>query len=189
MNATPHKHKALTDIYYAAPEWWDVIEYKGGVVRWVNSDYLIWDEGVKYDLRKSAKHPDNIKPKKKLIDWSKMPRGTMTNRGELIALHSDEESNVRAVRNNAWIHCSEHRSLRLAEQTEFTYWGGGECPVPEGVVVEVIWDDRTKERAVGKDEAILQWSHDTYCASNKIITAYRITGLADGWTDNPEEAV
>jgi hypothetical protein len=150
--------------------------------KWEATFEPCWSNLFEYELRKSAKHPDNIKPKKKLIDWSKMPRGTMTSFGELtgtcngLAYVAPDYSVTDEF---------DFAKLRLAEQTQFTYWGGGKCPVPEGVVVEVVlrqWNapnEYTSPENVG-------WSHDNFDGD---IIAYRIISLADGWTDNPGEAM
>lgn len=117
----PHVHKAKTDIYYAAPDCWDVyyegdsvavafpafhpdytyrldpspkhpsyavwLEWKEHPEWWsvachqhIATQYEypfdkaglpIWRVDAGYYLKKSPKHPDNIKPKKKLLDWRK----------------------------------------------------------------------------------------------------------------------
>jgi hypothetical protein len=134
-----------------------------------------------YHIIKTDKHPDNQKPKKKLIDWSKMPKGTMTNQGELISHVSDH--NFCVVLTGHQTTGAHYGGLRLEEQTDFTYWSGGDCPVPAGVTVEVI--GRDGEQAKGGRGAF-HWKHR---GINQDSIAYRITGLTEGWTDNPEGAV
>ena len=133
MNPTPHKHKAQIDIYYAAPDHWDVYCRADETENFRRIKHPDWDSDYEYELRKSAKHPDNIKPKKRLIDWSKMPRGTMTNYGEFLRLAEKFHAMVLG-HGTSNVHVVTLSSLCLAEQTKFTYWPGGECPVPEGVV-------------------------------------------------------
>jgi hypothetical protein len=179
---TPHKHKALTDIYYAAPEWWDVYSRLIGDDFWDIAKTPYWLETKEYELRKSAKHPDNIKPKKRLIDWAKMPRGAMTNCGTFLSV---SKQYAHILQDNDYAVCillSELR-LRLKEQTQFTYWGGGECPVPEGLSLEILSRGNGRGPLPSCVTSVWQHSGDT-----RDIIAYRITGLADGWTDNPEEA-
>jgi hypothetical protein len=179
--AKPHKHKELIDIYYASTGWWDV--YYGMGIDWQRVAIPTWNPDLYYKLEKSALHPDNIKPKKRLIDWSKMPRGAMTNYGMLWEATSPNVIWLIADKEDGLYSRSQH-TLRLAEQTQFTYWGGGECPVPDGVVVEVT----TRERVVYARESVnLIWRHDDDYLTD--IIAYRITGLADGWTDDPEASV
>jgi hypothetical protein len=183
MNAIPHKHAEKIKQWADAPDWWDVYYRECATSDWAKVlTSPGWAPDYEYELRKSAKHPDNIKPKKRLIDWLDMPAGTMTNCGELrgfamsTAYVSPDYSVVDQIAPS---------KLRLKEQTEFTYWPGGECPVPEGVRTEVIYRDGVKKRAYLSDVPHL-WKHER---QDSDIIAYRITGLADGFTDNPEEAV
>lgn len=130
-----------------------------------------------------------IKPKKKLIDWSKMPRGAMTNCGELIGFSSPHPVSGKiypqCLRKSFDSSSYNMEQLRLEEQTQFTYWGGGECPVPEGVNVKCI----LRKGIELNNCSNLYWMHDYGVTPDRHIIAYRITGLADGWTDNPEESV
>jgi len=186
MNPTPksHKHAALIKQWADAPEWWDVYANNQYLVGWqILVTSPVWDENTGYKLEKSAKHPDN-KPKKKLIDWSKMPRGTMTNHGELRHV-SPAQAYLEKYEDGVFVRIGVGVSLlRLKEQTQFTYWGGGKCPVPEGVVVETVLADRTVCSDLPKYHWLPQ-SSSTY----KHVVGYRIIGLADGWTDVPENAV
>jgi hypothetical protein len=130
-----------------------------------------------------------IKPKKRLIDWSKMPRGTMTNCGEFLGFSSPHPISRKiypqCLRASFDSSSYNMEQLRLAEQTQFTYWGGGECPVPEGVVVEAILRDGDKYKNP------TSWRHaiindEPHCGD---VIAYRIIGLASDYTDNPSEAL
>lgn len=151
-------------------------------------DPFFWRIGSKYEIRKTDKHPDNIKPKPKLIDWSRVPAGTMTNFGIVIHEYpSDFEQ--RLTLQNAIVKWNQYTELRLVEQTKFTYWGGGDCPVPEGVRFEVIFRDGDNTRLVDGAPNIYRWTHANTSQSKMIdIIAYRIVGLSEGYTDNPEEA-
>lgn len=54
---------------------------------------------------------------------------------------------------------------------QYTYWGGGECPVSPDTVVDIIYRDRS----VWTGEAGLQtWEHDTDWFEAENIIAYRI---------------
>jgi hypothetical protein len=121
-----------------------------------------------------------IKPALKLIDWSKMPAGTMTNHGELLEVNSLTQSAITLVGCDTeyW----KLNNLRLAEQTKFTYWGGGDCPVPDSTTFEVVLRTGDKQKAVFQS----QWQHK--CNDQDQVIAYRITSLADGWTDDPSNA-
>jgi hypothetical protein len=133
-----------------------------------------------YQVIKTHKHPDN-RPKKKLIDWGKMPIGAMTNRGELVDVLGVVTRNVLGSHN---FHASSCSELRLVEQNDFTFWGGGECPVPDGVVVEAVYRGRACDSFSGVKTR--NWWHTGQSVD---IIGYRVTGLEEGWTDNPEEAV
>jgi hypothetical protein len=188
MNATPHKHAALIKQWADAPEWWDVYFREPATSAWTKVALTPgWAPNYEYELRESAEHPDKHpenKPKKRLIDWSKMPRGTMTSGGTFLSVYGYYanilQSNDRLVR----ILLSE---LRLKEQTQFTYWGGGECPVPEGVVGQVIF----RKGNIGGQQDISKYGGHLWAHHNNFADtiAYRITGLADEWTDVPEDAV
>jgi hypothetical protein len=124
-------------------------------------------------------------PKNKLIDWAKMPRGTMTSHGELIWVNGDR----------AWCfqegNCSNFSVyvLRLRPATtEWQAWTGGDCPVPDGTLVDItLRDGIVVPHTIAVD---LRWWHpmDDALLYGDII-AYRVVGLADGYTDNPDEAV
>jgi hypothetical protein len=185
MNATPHKHAELIKQWADAPEWWDVYCSQPIVsTSIVNTPNPDWNATLVYELRKSAKHPDNIKPKKKLIDWSRMPRGTMTNFGEFLRVPEGITGTkyFSVMNSNFYVINIMKEEVRLAEQTQFTYWGGGECPVPEGVVVEVVFRDGDKTPDLADD---FTWEH---VKNSGDIIAYRILKLADNFTDNPSEA-
>jgi hypothetical protein len=76
------------------------------------------------------------KPFMKLIDWTKVPRGTMTNYGEFIAISNKGKGQMvdRFNANYDWrLENVEFFFLRIVPQTRWTYHDGGECPVPEGL--------------------------------------------------------
>jgi len=66
MNAVTHKHAALIKQWVDAPEWWDVY-FSPATGVWRRVMEPSWIAEFDYKLEKSAKHPDNIKPKKRLI--------------------------------------------------------------------------------------------------------------------------
>ncbi len=183
MNATPHRHAEKIKQWADSPEWWDVYFREPATSAWTKVlTSPGWAPDYEYELRKSAKHPDN-KPKKRLIDWSKMPIGTMTNRGEIRAVFGDFVQLEVREKNIPKYDLTIPQNLRLAEQTQFTYWDGKGNPVPEGVVAEYKY-------------IISSNGKPTVCVSKHLMSehvaigvGYRITGLADGWTDVPEEAV
>lgn len=120
----------------------------------------------------------------KLIDWTKVPRGTMTDLGEVLLV---KQSAVPYAILFDGEDCREYHigHLRIVPQTRWTYHDGGECPVPEGLVVDVITRAGDLGCGIGNDSD-LSWSDS---ASDDDIIAYRITGVdrAGGWTDDPSE--
>ena len=61
-------------------------------------------------------------------------------------------------------------------------WSGGECPLPNGVVVEVterggiVWQD--------EDVTELDWDH---CEKDQQIISFRVTGIHPEWTEEVGE--
>jgi hypothetical protein len=143
-----------------------------------------WKKDREYQIVKGLNHPDN-QSKKKLINWSKMPAGTMTNFGKLLHVVDPFVNSIAIVFDETTCHSKEYRQsdLRIAEQTEFTYWAGGECPLPDGLHIGFVLRDGSTCDVVHASR--LCWSHRS--GANDCI-AYRIIGLADGWTDDPKQA-
>lgn len=175
--------QSLVDSGEVAKGWWKIYQ----------TTYHSYDETLKpnwlpdthYEIQKTDKHPENCKPALKLIDWSKMPTGAMTNKGRLIGHSSEIVLVLVEETKNAFPYATRflYADVRLAQQTKWAYWGGGDCPVPDGLVVEAIFRD--DKNSVLKFPDQLEWEH--YKVSSDII-AYRIIGLADGWTDDPRKA-
>jgi hypothetical protein len=126
-----------------------------------------------------------IKPALQLIDWSKMPAGTMTNHGELLKVNSLTQSAITLVGCDTeyW----KLNNLRLAEQTTFTHLPKGTPPpVVEGLVFEYEYPAAIFVGATIVDYATGHtWLHSVPC-----IYAYRVIGVdhANGWTDDPSNA-
>lgn len=68
----------------------------------------------------------------------------------------------------------EELELAPASEQPWMFWGGGACPVPEGVTFEVT----CRSGAVREQEEVSDWTHTVNIGD---IIAYRITGLAEGW--------
>lgn len=136
------------------------------------------------------------KEQKRLIDWAKMPKGVMTNIGKT-QLGMSNIGEFQMVCNDT---CSAvlirdsplrlinpfTKNLRLAHENyqPWILWMGGECPVPEGVKVRVILRDGSDCYYV---QHICKWKYEARPMTLDIIS-YKVIGLEDGWTDNPEEA-
>ena len=180
-----------------AAGWWEW-EFQG--LAWPEykpllSAYPAWDSGRKYRYTMTDKHPQYVppkpKPKLKLIDMSKLPRGTMV----CISLISTDKYYVHG-HNSGYTQLidyidggSTHQKTsrtHIVEQKDFTYWGGGECPVPDGVLVEVV--TRGTQTLMFTAPTVQVWAHNAQTVSLYEIIGYRIIGVAPGWTDNPEQA-
>lgn len=158
-----------------APQFYDVVEYR-------------------YSM--TLQHPQYVpaKPSLRLVDLSKLPVGTKMKADsgltyKIIVSGAPEvygsgmrlllESDNRRPGVFFW-----GETLRIAEQKDFTYWDGGDCPVPEGLMIECVRRAGTKFIATsGRTGGF--WNH---CLNDRDIIGYRIIGVEDGWTDNPSEA-
>lgn len=74
-----------------------------------------------------------------------------------------------------WQIANKAIEIALAEQQPWLNWRGGECPVPEGVMVEVTYRSGATDKGEGIGQA---WG--LYNNAGDIIE-YRITGIAKGW--------
>lgn len=131
---------------------------------------------------------DGPKPELKKLDWLKVPDGTLVevsnNKGVWLPRYffRGEDGNFEVYSGGctALTVCGGTTcfdKIRLIENPEFTYWPGGDCPLPEGVMVEVVVRDGDK---ITKKEAIVYlW---TNTKSYHDIIAYRIVGVAEGWS-------
>jgi hypothetical protein len=125
-----------------------------------------------------------IKPALKLIDWSKMPVGTMTDEGFIVKTYR-----FSAVVFSEMLGAKElcHAYLRLKEQTTFTHLPAGTPPpVVEGLVFEYEYPAAIFVGTTIVDYATAHtWLHSVPC-----IYAYRVIGVdhANGWTDDPSNA-
>lgn len=137
-----------------------------------------------------------IEPEKKKLEWSKIPVNTVvsvSDDGENWLLRhffrqaTDGRFQVFAngTSKDTGAVNFDYRHCKLIEQTTFTYWPGGGCPLSDGVMVECVFIDdgirHTKCFVAGSDDAWNNcWDSDPLNGYQKII-AYRIIGLADGW--------
>lgn len=173
--------------------WWKWEFYSADKIgEWVNTTEPSFSFYIQYQFTMTDKHPNFVKiptkTKLKLVNMIGLPNGSAvcvenhptygivianTGGNALCILVNDTQQLI-----NQWM----TYKLRIIEQKDFTYWGGGVCPVPAGVVVEVVMRNKRVEeyQAIG-----CRWSHDVY---EKDIIAYRLVGLAEGWTDDPELA-
>jgi hypothetical protein len=194
--APAHPHYAkyiewtrLVDAGEVAKGWWNVSTWHSVVGTSCYTPEPKWFPDLDYEIRKTDKHPDNAKPSLKLIDWGKVPVGSMTNYGTLLRSQiSSTDGRLILVAMNevtGTVDVADYRvaDYRLAQQTKFTYLPAGTPPpVVEGLVFEyeypaaVFFGNTIKEYARGRTNL-----HNVPC-----INAYRVIGLAPGYTDNPK---
>jgi hypothetical protein len=136
-----------------------------------------WHIHFAYYIVKTDKHPDNAKPALKLIDWTKVPVGCQTSQGELMD-YAEPWAWVNNTKNSILLVAAVN--LRLREQTTFTHLPTDTPPpVVDGLVFEY--------EVVSTNECRYTYTD----LKNKVYRdciAYRVIGLAPGYTDNPELA-
>ena len=141
-----------------------------------------------YRYSRAPAHPLFVppKPELKLVDMMALPVGSWVT----CAYLETEPAQVMVVGPVALVCWNKHEltvsvssfEARITEQKEFTYWGGGACPVPDGLKFEFVWRDGGKSESIVPTK--LRWIHTLASAD---VIAYRILGLADGWTDDPTQ--
>lgn len=123
----------------------------------------------------------------KTIDWSKLPRDTLVETTERVLRYLRSSSEDYPFRVFVYNHGATSQTAggwwavtkaKLVEQEEFKVWFSGECPVPEGVVVETVNRSGVKFKHNAHD---LKWEHSKIESRYDII-AYRIIGADDGYT-------
>ncbi len=174
-------------------DWWCLSEKLGGgsavlCANYSTDENVPWAVSCDYEIIKTNKHPDNIKPNIKLIDLSKVPVGTMTNYGEL--LHPIAiRSTIFFKSKSGIVSCAMPRPLRdplvILHSTKWTAVQDGESPpVCAGLVIEYrstgyLWKSGGWVTTHNATESVTAFG----------LNAYRVVGIADGWTDDPEKAM
>lgn len=196
VQLTPHPHamlileKARQDAAgETAAEWWGWHYYGKKSEAWLIVGNPSFERGYQFRYTMTNKHPDFVPPKSKprLVNMSALPVGSVVSgagyfENATVVGHYPGHLRLLNLEHNE-LRMDNPSYLRIAEQKEFTYWGGGECPMPEGLLVEAVFRaDGPRNIAAA---IVYGWKHDQGGAD---IIAYRITGLDDGWTDNPEDA-
>jgi hypothetical protein len=135
-----------------------------------------WRVDFLYEIVKTDKHPDNQKPKLKLLDWEHMPIGTMTNFGVLLGFNTITHGLVLLNRNV--IERADKHIARISPATQWTAIQDNElAPTCEGLVIEY--------RGLGGDDCT---GSATNLSMIACVNAYRVIGIRDGWTDDPAKA-
>lgn len=130
-------------------------------------------------------HDITYKPKaKKLISWAGMPVGVMTDKGSLVSGDGNQCETLRINPNtgDAEIVWSSPANLRPApaDQQPWLNWRGGECPVPEGLMVEVTTRNGNTLGRLGVSP-YMRWGHVKIDSATDIIE-YRVVGIESGYT-------
>ena len=118
--------------------------------------------------------PEEPKP----IDWSKVADCVPVKvwddgeEGVPVVLYADATRAFNSL--SVWEHASLITDIDIA-------WSGGECPLPEGVLVDVTL--RTGEFVAGNPGGAnyIRWHHEF---DGLDIISFRVTGIADGWTED-----
>lgn len=190
--------------HYSICKEWEKHKESGAVdrgeyeLRWVNSAHHNvsnwqptstprWEVVNSYELRKTDKHPDNQKPKLKVINWANAPVGTMTNKGEIVVVNQEGTYETALVvhTTEGWTCNVRVDHLRIVPATNWTaVQDGEEPPVCAGLVIEYRYSNVVYDGAMWRAKHDITLVHDT-----NLINAYRVTGIALGYTDVTEEAV
>ena len=145
----------------------------------VNGDWILLNNGEILVLADAGAYELRERPLKQ-IKWKDVPVGVMTNKGELVCGNGYQcETLIRgeSVEDESEICWTPPKDLRLAphDQQPWLNWRGGECPVPDGMMVEVTLRDGRPHTESAKR---CDWVHR---GNNSDIIEYRITGIAEGW--------
>ncbi len=142
---------------------WDRVRGKGTHYLWCqppkgtgfspNANHQLWDKEASYEVRRYEDAPIA----KKKIDKSKLPIGAMTNWGKVVDHLNDGAVCLDALR----LRGHKYEGLRIVPMTQWEVLQDGDV-IPEGLL--------------GESARV-----DTF--SGKTVVVYRITGIADGWTD------
>jgi hypothetical protein len=124
----------------------------------------------------------------KLINWSRVPKGTATNYGELVSIDSADKAQLLVCGEDRFeLRTLKPSVLRIIPQMRWTYHDGtNQFPVPDGLIVEVMCRGGLKDSCPVLDLDADEWWHRN---DDSDIIAFRITGVdrAGGWTDDPTE--
>lgn len=158
-----------------------VIEAKGGCISTMPIDGV----GAQFRL--------TMKPKVKKVDWSKMPVDTMINtphginhfshyQDDIVCFFS-HGSSFSTYRGDGF--AMEHVSkLSLCDSQPWTFWQGGECPIPDGLEFEIVYRIGCTSLVSQWLASKVDWEHhqmDSRGRDSDII-AYRLTGkIMEGW--------
>lgn len=151
--------------------------------QWVYKDGRTWEDRDSSSDLVLIEEP-------KLIVWSKLPVDTLigvggqdlrylskvSRGGGYIKVFGNGATSITQAGSINYVITTDE--AKLVENPTFTFWQGGDCPVPEGVAVEII----TSNRTVLEGEGIgYEWNVRKTDPGNDII-AYRILGPVEGYS-------
>lgn len=132
------------------------------------------NQAFEYQLRPKAK---------KVISWSSLPVGVMTNKGELRFINLANnmaccEHGKKSLHN--WVLVEQLTLAPAAEQPWLNWRGGSECPVPEGVMVECTQRDKRRFTMQGT-LCVWEYGFGVGPHTGGDIIEYRIVGIELGY--------
>jgi hypothetical protein len=146
--------------------WTDVIGFPTNLI-----DYFIISNDCEYELR-----PKELN----IVSWGDVPQFVKvqhkTTKQTFAFLGVDTFGYLAVFRRDCDDYSYNPPALELAPANEqpWMYWGGGECPVPDGCTFEVA----CRSGNVRSQKEVADWTHTEHGGD---IVAYRITGIAKGY--------
>ncbi len=123
-----------------------------------------------------------IKPEPKVIDLSVLIGGIDCEFSAYPDFNFSVIGKLSRVRGSGNYDCNTYQYKYCRPRlNHIHYWGGGECPLPEGLKVSVYYrDGGNNEMITTAHEGLFLWGHDTEMSDNDII-GFEILGKAEGW--------
>ena len=136
--------------------------------------------GTKAETVDALLHSWRIKPAKKIIDMAPFIKSGIDMEYSDFKNNWGLEPSLKEVRTSGyydgyqvWKYCRPRMNHKM-------YWGGGECPLPEGFKVRLMFRDGAA--VVTHTYSDFEWvSSEFKVFTHADIIAYEILGLADGW--------
>jgi hypothetical protein len=142
----------------------------------VPTTYNQWHVGSTHIISKTNLHPDNLKPAIKLLNWEQAPIGTLTDCGVISGWATAMKYVV--VFDGFRVKHIDPKLLRLINTEKWTaVQDRKQPPVCEGLVIEYRVTDSLGRSMHARDLSTIVG-----------VNAYRVVGLAHGWTDDPAKA-
>lgn len=124
-----------------------------------------------YENKMYTGYLSEVRPKPKVIDWSKVSDCVPVNAGVLL-------TNPVRFCSRTQLDVGSETGLSLETGKWVPWFGGDEPPVPEGVMVECVSRNGKKEVGLGGEFC---WHHSRHYRFETDIIAFRVAGLEDGY--------